>query len=142
MIDGKIYRVICNETNEVYYGSTIQPIKKRMYQHTRPNKTNCRQIINRGNYRYEVCEEFTCDDKKFLLDRERYWIENNDCINKIIPNRTYKEFYQDNRQKILNEKKQHYIKNRQRILDYKKQYYLIKKARQENTNNANNIELN
>ncbi len=130
MINGKVYRVICNETNETYYGSTVQSIKTRMYQHTRANVTRCKSIIDRGNYRYEVCEEVVCDDRTVLYDRERFWIQNNECINKQIPNRKYPEFYKDNRDKILQYKKEHYQKNRQRLLDYKKYRYNLKKNNQ------------
>jgi pyruvate/2-oxoglutarate dehydrogenase complex dihydrolipoamide dehydrogenase (E3) component len=51
--------------------------------------------------------------------RERYWVENTECINRIIPGRTRKEHYENNRDIILNKKKEHYENNKEKI----KQYY-------------------
>ena len=32
-LNGKIYKIVCNETNLTYYGSTVQTLKKRLSQH-------------------------------------------------------------------------------------------------------------
>ncbi len=29
---GKIYKIVCDETNLTYYGSTVQPLAKRLSQ--------------------------------------------------------------------------------------------------------------
>ena len=37
---GIIYRIVCNITGEVYYGSTFRTLKRRMQAHHKPtNKT-------------------------------------------------------------------------------------------------------
>lgn len=126
-MNGVVYKIVCNETNETYYGSTIQPLKKRIQGHiygARANKTcNSKIIINRGNFSVEVCEEVFCETRKELFERERFWIEHNDCVNRVVPLRTYPEFYADNQQKILDYKKEYHEKNRERILAYKKEHY-------------------
>jgi hypothetical protein len=100
--NGKIYKIVCNETNEVYYGSTIQELNKRINSH-RKGKQLClsRQIIDRNNYYYELIENYSCNNRYELNTRERWYIENNACINKVIPTRKYKEWYEDNKEKIL-----------------------------------------
>jgi hypothetical protein len=35
-----------------------------------------------------------------LNARERWWIENNECVNKYIPTRTDKEYYEAHKEKI------------------------------------------
>ena len=137
---GVVYKIVCNETTETYYGSTVQKLKNRIKQHCWNSKSSARPcksktIIDRNNFRFEVCEEVFCENRKELLLRERYWIENNDCLNKFVPLRTYPEFYKDNQSKILNYKKEHYQKNREKILAYKKEYHeknrekILEKAR-------------
>jgi hypothetical protein len=42
---------------------------------------------------------------------ERYYIENMECVNKVKPTRTFKEYYEENRDKLL----EYIIKNVMRI---------------------------
>ena len=52
-------------------------------------------------------EKFSCNDKRELEIRERYWIEKNKSkLNACIPTRTPKEYRQDNRERLLEQKKQ------------------------------------
>ena len=93
---GYIYRLICEQTNKVYYGSTVDPIK-RIRQHRSINNTcTSRNLINP---RMELLECISIDDldtfKKELLLIEKHYIKNNDCINKVVPLRTRKEYYKD-----------------------------------------------
>ena len=47
----KIYKIVCNISGETYYGSTTQPLWKRMGHHRhKSNNANSKQIIQRGNY--------------------------------------------------------------------------------------------
>jgi hypothetical protein len=98
---GIIYKIVCNETGEVYYGSTRRSLNNRMTEH----KCNCKRwkegkycyttsfkLIERGNYSYSLIETVECEDKKQLEERERYYIENNVCINRNVPTRTQKEY--------------------------------------------------
>tara|TARA_R110000796_G_scaffold114724_1_gene226434 strand:- start:670 stop:1065 length:396 start_codon:yes stop_codon:yes gene_type:complete len=105
----KIYRIVDNTNGNVYIGQTIQTLKVRLLRHKNDYKTgghtcSSRDIIKNGDYRIELIEE--TDDKS----RERYWIENTDCVNERIPGRTKKEYYQDNK-----EKKKEYDKNKNKF---------------------------
>ena len=97
---GIIYKIICNITNEIYFGSTINTLNRRMILH----KSKCKSynngkyhfitsfnIINRGNYSYLLIENVECETKRELEIRERFYIENNECINKVIPCRTHED---------------------------------------------------
>jgi hypothetical protein len=140
---GIIYKITCNETGEVYYGSTQRSLNKRMIEH----KTNCKRwkkgkyrfttsfnIIDRGNYSYRLIETVECEDKKQLEQRERYYIENNECINKMVVGRTNKEYYEANKETILeyqkeyreankDKRKAYYEANKEAILEQQKEYH-------------------
>ena len=68
--DSKIYKITCNITGLTYYGSTTQPISKRMGQHRSDFKKNglCKSklMLAGGNYDYCLVEKCPCDDKSEL----------------------------------------------------------------------------
>ena len=133
---GIIYKIECNVTGEVYYGSTQQSLNARIIQH----KSKCKSwkegtycfitsfsIIERGNYSYSLIETVVCEDRKQLEAKERWYIENNECINKYIPTRTHKEYYEDNKQ-IMNDKNKQYREvAKDEIKEQKKEYYKTNK---------------
>tara|TARA_E500000305_G_C3996331_1_gene224751 strand:+ start:762 stop:1277 length:516 start_codon:yes stop_codon:yes gene_type:complete len=94
--NSKIYKIVCNITGETYYGSTTRPLKIRIRHHETQLTSTSRHIINRGNYYYELLEEYPCENKEQLHQRERIYIENNPCINRQTPTRTSQEYRQDN----------------------------------------------
>jgi len=110
---GKIYKLECNITHKVYYGSTINNLNHRISQH-HSDKISSYPIIEGGNYTYKVVEECPCSTKRELETRERWWIENNVCINKNIPTRTKAEHRQDNREQIIQYNKDYWEQNKKR----------------------------
>lgn len=108
--NGKIYKIVCNKTGLVYYGSTCQ---KELCQRLAAHKQNYKRYLN-GKYcfvtSYKILEnedfdivlveDYPCDNKEQLFTRERYYIDNNECVNKIRPNRTKKEYRQDNKEAL------------------------------------------
>ena len=66
------------------------------------------------------CSDICC--KKALLKRERFWIENNNCVNKNIPSRTAKESAKAHYYNHIEEKKQYYQDNRDKRIQYAKDY--------------------
>ena len=100
---GKIYKITSSNTYKVYYGSTTfiflnirllnhercyndYKLGKRAYQ-------SSFDILECGDYKIELVEDVFGDCKKDLLVRERYYIENNECVNRAIPTRTRREYY-------------------------------------------------
>jgi len=143
--EGKIYKIVCNVTGEVYIGSTCMPtLAKRLAEHRNgfkrwkegKNKKHTRsfQIIERGDYSIVLIENVNCDTKEELLRRERFHIENNTCINKNIPLRTNAEYYLDNKEHIAEynlknkeEKKEYYKEYKLKNKEHIKEYYLENK---------------
>ena len=66
----------------------------------------------------ELLENYPCNNKYELETRERYHIENNECINRMIPTRTSKEWRDDNKEIIKENKKIYAINNREKLNKY------------------------
>ena len=126
---GMIYKIYCNITGETYYGSTVNTLAKRMHTHRDVAKENSKNsytsksIMARGDYDYSLVENYKCNNKQELHARERYWIENYECVNKYVPGRTNKERYEANKDKILKLKKVYHEANKDKIIKQKKVYY-------------------
>lgn len=122
--NGKIYCLRSHQTDDIYIGSTIQPLYKRLYEH-KIQKIN--DLANYDDVYIELIEEYKCNNKMELLKKEGEHIRANDCVNKLIAGRTHKEYYNDNRNEILKKNKQYCIANKDKISEQKKQLYLANK---------------
>jgi len=96
---GIVYKLKCNKTEMVYYGST-KNYNKRMRAHINMvkdregyYKARSYLIIQEGDYAFEVLETLHDCSKKTLEQRERFYIENNKCVNKQCPLRKSNEPY-------------------------------------------------
>lgn len=132
---GKIYKLVSNYTDEIYIGSTIQPLNKRISQH-RENRNDCasKKLTELGEIKIILIENFPCESKEELLKRERFYIESMDCLNKRCPIITeterkeshYKNYliYQKlNSEKIKEHKRFYSLKNKEKINEKKKIKY-------------------
>ena len=99
---GKIYKLECNETDMIYYGSTCQRyLCNRKTTHlsnykdflTGKFKHNLTafQILKNMNFKMTLVENYPCKSREELEYRERYYIENFECINTSIPRKTVEE---------------------------------------------------
>ena len=112
----KIYKIIDNTNDAIYIGKTIQSLNQRLSQHESSRGCSSKKIIENGDYKIELIEE-TEDES-----RERYWIESTECINKQIPGRSKREYYENNKEKRLQQMKQYRDKNKEKNKQYKKEY--------------------
>jgi hypothetical protein len=96
----KIYKLTTpQDENLVYYGSTTISLSRRKSNHKldyikRGNKMTSSKLFELGvnDVIITLVEEFVCESKEELIKRERFYIENNQCINKNIPGRTKQEY--------------------------------------------------
>lgn len=110
---GKIYILRSADTEDIYIGSTIQPLSVRLSKHKNQYKAylaekyhNCSsfKLISLGTAYIELIEIFPCNTQEELNAREGYHMRATpNCINKNIAGRTYKQYYIDNAT-IINEK--------------------------------------
>jgi hypothetical protein len=139
--NGKIYKLVSNQTDKIYVGSTTQPLYKRKSKH----KSNYKKWVddNTRSYMtsYEICkygdcdiiliELFPCNSKIELHARERHFIETLDCVNKYIPGRTKKEYgkiyREENKEEIKLKKKKYRENNKEHLKQKSKEYYLDNK---------------
>jgi hypothetical protein len=139
--NGKIYKIVCNITGEIYIGSTCEPtLARRLAKHRdcyncwkrgkKSSNVKSFQIIERGDYSIVLIENINCETKEQLLRRERFHIESNTCINKFIPLRTKAEWYLDNKENIAEQKKQYREEHKEETKEYHKEYYLKNKEQQ------------
>jgi len=154
---GKIYRLICDTTGLVYIGSTIEKLSRRLSKHRADYKRflNKKQhfissykILENDNYKIILIVNFPCNSKEELHREERKYIETMDCINKIIPTRTNKEYKQQNKEHFKEYHKQYREENKEQIKIKKQEYYHENKERlhiknkEYNENNKDKIKEN
>jgi hypothetical protein len=117
--NGKIYKLVSSHTDKIYIGSTCRPLNERLTGHKSSynewNKNKLKymssfELLKLGDVNIILLESCPCLNKYELYDKERYHIEQNlnNIVNKIRPNRTSLEYYQDN---IINIKLKKRIKH-------------------------------
>ena len=122
--NGKIYQIVCYETREIYIGSTAQDLQHRLSTHKAPTSSCCsKQIIDRNNYYIELLETYPCNNEFELNRKEGEYQRAIECINHVIAGRTYKEWKQDNKEKVAKYQKEYQQDNLETIAKYNKEYY-------------------
>ena len=170
--NGKIYKLYSPSKNLIYIGSTTQPLCKRLSKHLTDyreyNKDNNKSyytsfmVLECEDYKIELIEDYKCNNRQQLEQKEGEHIRNNICCNKNIAGRTIKEYYETNKEyfrtlnkknyetnkqqiterhkkyyeankeKIKEQTKQYRINNKEKLKEHRKQYYLLKKKRNNN----------
>ena len=146
--EGKIYKIVCHETGEEYYGSCVCPLWKRKTVHKdKSNNCTSKKIVERGNWDIVLVEDFPSETKYELRRRERYYIQNNPCINLYLPAPTLEErkeqarilsvkYREDNKERVAENKRKWNEANAEIISQKRKAYReanpeLIKKRKAE-----------
>ena len=95
----RIYAIRNHTSDLVYVGRTEQTLESRLSHHQASRRTwlkgktnGCSsfQIVGCPTAYIELLEECEVGVRK---ERERWWVENTpNCVNKLVPNRTMKEY--------------------------------------------------
>jgi len=133
-----IYKIKHNEDYDdenIYIGSTCDIIKRRYNHKTHCNNENDREY-NKPLYQYIrenggwdafiliKIHDYKCNSKNELKVEERRMIDMlKPKLNKCIPTRSQKEWYEDNKEVILEKNKKYREVNKEVILEKKKDYY-------------------
>lgn len=137
MYSGSIYKIYDNTNGNVYYGSTSERLLGKRLAHHRSNykrwcdgkNRGCKSfdIIKNGDFDISLVEKVNYEEKVELHRRERWYIENNKCVNKNIPTRTDKEYkkkYNEEHKEVITEyNKKYKEEHKEDIVEKKKQYY-------------------
>jgi len=131
---GYIYKLYCptDENSDVYYGSST--ITHRLLNHkvhyrnwkdgikTHLTSFNLFDKYGVDNCILEVIENVMYNDITELRERERYYIDNFQCINIQKPNRSKKQYAIDRKDYLKEKAKENRIKNEVAIKQRKKLY--------------------
>jgi len=134
---GKIYKIECNVTEKVYIGSTCEPtLARRLTKHVgsyrcylngKFNYISSFDVLQNRNYDIVLIESYPCNSKDELHARERYHTNNIDCVNKNkgqgmineLGEKQYnKQYYNDNKDKIIEKSKEYYKQNKEKSKEY------------------------
>jgi hypothetical protein len=135
-----IYKICCKDIsiNDIYVGHTTN-FEQRKNSHKRSCETLNKNIRlynfireNGGwdNWTMIQIETCNCNNKREAEMKERYWIETlNSKLNCNMPITTKEEkekqkqdWYEENKQEILEKAKENYEENKEQKLEYQKQY--------------------
>jgi hypothetical protein len=131
---GKIYKIISPHTDKIYVGSTCKKyLSQRLVKHKsdykqwlKDNKNNLSsfRLLEMGDVEIILLESVNCKTKDELHKKEREYIEKfkDIIINKNIPTRTKREWYDINIEKIKEQDKQYQKEHKKEISEKKKQY--------------------
>jgi len=137
--NGKIYKIIDNAYTKMYIGSTTQSLSKRFSYHKKgyiswKNNKSCKVMVydifeefGIDNCKIDLIEECPCENRIQLDRKEGKYIQNNNCVNKYIAGRTTKEYYIDNKDTILKQKKHYNKVNKDKIAEYHAKYQQLNK---------------
>jgi hypothetical protein len=120
--NGKIYRIVCNKTGKQYIGSTVSSLNTRLSQHKRNRQGTSLKVLENGDYNIVLIEDFPCERKEQLLQRERHYIDQMECVNKQLPLRSQHEWYEDNKQRLIEKQKVWNAINKDKCLEYQRRY--------------------
>jgi hypothetical protein len=160
--NGKIYKVeAMNAPPEepVYIGSTTkQYLSQRMDKHRsayklwkngKNTKVKFTVFDIFDKYGIENCsiillEIVNCNTKEQLHAREAHYIKSTNCVNIVVPLRTYKEYCIEKKEKVAEMRKLYHTENKEKIAEYKKQYCIdnkdkITKYRVDNKDKFNEV---
>jgi hypothetical protein len=130
---GKIYKIINDVNGMTYYGSTVQTLSMRMTKHRSDYKKKISKTYesfgNIDDCKIFLVELYPCNLKIELGQRERYFIENNQCVNKCIPTQTIQEYRLKNKEKINEQEKKYYELNKEKINEQEKKYRQVNKEK-------------
>lgn len=117
-IKGKIYKLVGG--GKTYYGSTIKTLEERLINHKCDYKRNHHnltafEVLKEDDCKIELVEDILCDSLSELRLKEAEYIKNNDCVNKVVPGRTNKEWLDDNKERRQKYKTDYWHKNKEKI---------------------------
>ena len=131
----KIEPISDHEEGDIYIGSTSNDyLSERMAEHRKSyrswkkgvsKKTMVFDLFDKydvKNCRIILLENVNVNSKDELKQKEAFHIKSNKCVNKMMPGRTTKQYYQDNKDYIANINKQYYEKNKEKMDKYHEEY--------------------
>lgn len=133
--NSKLYQVTDINYTECYIGSTTLKLSKRMalhrsgYKKWKNNKGSMFTVFNIfdkfgvQNCKIELIELFPCSSLEELRKREGYYIKTTECVNKVIPSQTKREYRESHKDQIRITSKIYWENHKENYLAIKKREY-------------------
>ena len=146
-MQGKIYKIASKDTNKIYIGSTTASLDYRFYRHRQDYCLYVNKLCSSKIYSFELFDEvgidqcyieliceFPCDNAHELAAEEgkHQMLNLYNIVNRNIAGRTGKQYYQDKRESILNQKREYYKNNCETRKNYQNKYNRLKKQLKDN----------
>ena len=118
--NGKIYKIISSQTDKIYVGSTCETLRRRFNRHKnrQSHYISSNEIIKYEDAKIILLEDYSCDNKRELEEKEREYIllYKNICVNMIIPAGNRAEYHKNIYSKTESYKQFKYSDRKQNIL--------------------------
>jgi len=131
----KVYKIWSHQGDKIYVGSTTKELLcQRMIAHrnsynswktTNKNMVTVYSIFDEyglDNCFIELLEARECKSKDELAQLEGRYIRELVCVNRKIEGRSYKQYYEENKDQLLENNKKYRQDNKEQISKQKKQY--------------------
>ena len=155
----KIYKIESHNGPNIYIGSTTKEYLSQRMDNHRGNyklwkkgtrgKTMSFEIFDEygvDNCFITLIESYPCNSKDEAHSREAHYIKSMDCVNKYVPMRSHKEYYEENKVAIIERHTKRYEANKEHIKEVRKVYLEKNKEkiaeRSKKYNEANKEALN
>ena len=105
----KLYKIWSPSTEDIYIGSSCMEILARLKKHRAGYRSynlgksgfnTCYKIVKYPDHKIKLLRNVPCTDKQELLKLEAAEIRSTKCVNKVIPDRNYREWRKDNKEKF------------------------------------------
>ena len=117
--NGKIYMIMTENSNDIYIGSTVQTLTKRLEGHEAHFRIarycSSAEIIKQGDYKIVLVKNFACDSKAELEFEETKYQKDMVCVNNNLARLTD----EDRKQYDKQYNKQYIIENREKLKQYR-----------------------
>lgn len=132
----KIYKITNDYNDEVYIGSTCDSLIKRFSKHKRDKKSDVNKnrplymLINDigiERFRIDLIEDYPCNNKQALRQREGHFIREMGTLNRLISGRTKKEWIDENADKIKENKNKWREENADKVYEGRKKWRELNK---------------
>ena len=94
--NAKIYKIVTENSNQIYIGSTTESLKRRLQKHecayrNQNGDGSSNIILRQGGYSIQLIKDFPCNSRGELAREEGVYIQSMDCINLLVAGRTRQE---------------------------------------------------
>ena len=122
--EGKIYKIKCYTTKQIYIGSTSDTLEQRLIYHEcnyrgwlkKKDTQHWRSVftvLKENNYKMKLIEDYPCSSKYELEKREGKYQVKYDCVNKNVAGHRHRSIrdkeYREKNKEILSQKQKEKI---------------------------------